>query len=62
LDLKSEEEMKKYFLSIGLSIKFKYSEKLNDNISIADLYEKVKELNIPVTEWNNYIISELKLN
>jgi hypothetical protein len=54
--------MKKYFLSLGLSIKFKFAEKLNDNISIADLFEKVKEKQVPVTQWYNFIIHELNLN
>jgi len=60
--LKSEEERKKYFLSIGLSIKFKYSDRLSENISIADLYDKGKEKNIHISEWYNFIMHELNLN
>jgi hypothetical protein len=54
--------MKKYFLSIGLSIKFKYAEKLSDNISIAELFEKAKVQSIPPTQWYSFIIQELNLN
>jgi hypothetical protein len=61
LDFKSEEEMKKYFLSIGLSLKFKFADKLTENISIGDLYEKARELNIPISEWYNFINQELNL-
>ncbi len=61
LDLKSEEELKKYFLSIGLSLKFKFADRISENISIAELYEKAVKFNIPVTEWLTFISQELNI-
>lgn len=60
--MKSEEDLKKYFLSIGLSMVFKFSDKLKANVSISALYEEAKLKNIPVVEWNNFIIEKLKNN
>ena len=60
--MKSEEDLKKYFLSIGLAMVFKFSDKLKTNISISDLYEEAKKNNIPVVEWHNYIVEKLKDN
>jgi len=63
LDVHNEEDLKKYFLSIGLSLKFKYSEKfLKSNKSLGDLYEKARENNIPISQWNNFIYDELNIN
>ncbi len=62
LEMKSEEDLKKYFLSIGLAMVFKFSDKLKANISISDLYEEAKRNNIPVIEWNNFIVEKLKNN
>lgn len=61
LDLQNEEELKKYFLSIGLSLKFKFSERINENISISDLYEKAVTQNIPVSEWLSFISQQLNI-
>ena len=59
--MKSEEELKRYFMSIGLSLKFKFAEKLtNSNISIADLYTKAKENNIPMEDWHDFIFDEMQ--
>lgn len=60
--MKSEEDLKKYFLSIGLSMIFKFSDKLKTNISISDLYEEAKIKNLPVTEWYTFIVDKLKSN
>lgn len=60
--MKSEEDLKKYFLSIGLAMIFKFSDKLKTNISISDLYEEARKYNIPVTEWYNFIVEKLKNN
>ena len=62
IEAKSEEDMKKYFLSIGLSMIFKYSDKLKNNISISDLYDEARAKNVPVAEWHNFIIEEIKKN
>lgn len=56
-----EEEGKKYFLSLGLSLKFKYSDSIKGNVSIADLYEKARSQNIPIATWHEFIISELNI-
>jgi hypothetical protein len=61
LDLKNEEERKKYFLSIGISLKFKFSNNMTQNISIGDLYERAKELNIPISDWYSFISHELSI-
>jgi hypothetical protein len=54
--------MKKYFLQLGLSLKFKYSERIkNSNVSLADIYDKIKEQNIPNTEWQDFILKELNI-
>jgi len=60
--MKSEEDLKKYFLSIGLAMIFKFSDKLRTNVSISDLYEEAKLNNIPVNEWYNFIVEKLKNN
>jgi hypothetical protein len=51
--------MKKQILSLGLTLKFKYSEKLKNNPPLADIYNKIKDKNIPKTEWHNFIINEI---
>ena len=42
----NQDEQKKYFLSIGLGIKFKYSEQIKEIISISDLFDKAKNQGI----------------
>ena len=59
---KSEEDLKKYFLSIGLSLVFKYSDKLKNNISINNLYEEARSKNLQINDWHNFIIDEIKKN
>ena len=61
LAVKNEEEIKKYFLSLGLNIKFKYVDKIKQSYSIETLYDKAKLLHIPINEWQNFILKELKL-
>jgi hypothetical protein len=61
LDLNNEEELKKYFLSIGLSLKFKYADRITENFSLADLYEEAREENVPVSEWYSYLCHKLKI-
>ena len=60
-DFESEEDRKKYFLSVGLNLKFKYSELINENLSIADLYEKCKELKIQPQNFQDFLIKELNI-
>lgn len=55
----TEEEQKKYFLSLGLGVKFKYSDQIKDSVSIADIYEKAKEMHIEPPEYQNFLIQEL---
>lgn len=55
----NEEVAKKYFLTVGLNLKFKWGEKIRDNVSIADLYEKARSNNIPPSEWQNFITRAL---
>jgi hypothetical protein len=59
LDLNNEEVARKYFLTIGLNLKFRWGEKIKENVSIADLYEKAKINNIPPSEWQNFITKSL---
>lgn len=61
LDLNNEEELKKYFLSIGLNLKFKNADKVNDLVSISELFEKARRLDVPVSDWYSFISQELKL-
>ena len=61
LDIRNEEEVKKYFLSIGLSLKFKYADRISDNISIAELYEKARIMEVPIEDWYNFISQELNI-
>ena len=60
-DFDNEEDRKKYFLSVGLNLKFKYSEQINENLSIADLYEKSKELKIKPQNFQDFLIKELNI-
>lgn len=55
LDKYSEEDKKKYFLKLGLSMKFKYGK----NCSISDLYTKAKEQNINPKDYEVFLMKEL---
>ena len=55
LDKYSEEDKKKYFLKLGLSMKFKYGK----NCSISDLYTKAKEQNINPKDYEGFLMKEL---
>lgn len=54
-DKYSEEDKKKYFLKLGLSMKFKFGK----NCSISDLYTKAKEQNINPNEYEDFLMKEL---
>ena len=58
----TEDEKKKYFLSIGLAVKFRYADQIQDSVSIADLYEKAKEMNVPHTEYQTFITNHLGIS
>lgn len=55
----TEEDLKKCFLSMGLGVKFKYSDQIKDSVSIADLYEKAKKLNIAPCDYQTFLLKEL---
>ena len=55
LDKYNEEDKKKYFLKLGLSMKFKYGK----NCSISDLYTKAKEQNINPKDYEDFLMKEL---
>ena len=59
--IKTEEDMKKYFFSIALNIKFKYADKINETISLDSLFEKAKNNFIAVNDWQKFIKKELNL-
>lgn len=44
-------ELKKYFLTIGLSLKFKFSDRIFENVSVVDLDYKAVNQNISIFEW-----------
>jgi hypothetical protein len=55
--------MKKYFLQLGLTLKFKYAERINNNnVSLADIYDKIRENNIQHTDWQDFILKELNIS
>ena len=58
----NEDDQKKYFLSIGLGIKFKYSEQIEEDVSIADLFEKAKNKGIKPQNYHDFLIRELNIN
>ena len=58
----SEDDQKKYFLSIGLGIKFKYSEQIEEDVSIADLFEKAKNKGIKPQNYHDFLIRELNIH
>ena len=60
--MKTEEDLKKYFLSIGLSLKFKFADKIkNSHISISDLFDKAIEQQIPITDWQIFIYDQMNI-
>jgi hypothetical protein len=58
---KTEEDLRKYFISMVLNYKFKYVDKLEGNINIDEMYDKVKRANLPINEWESFIQKELKI-
>lgn len=59
--LKKEEELKKYFYSIGLYLKLKYAENIHSSVTIQELYKRAKQKNIEVMQWNAFIRNELNI-
>ena len=53
----NEEDKKKYFLKLGLELKYKYMK----NESITDLYYKAKEENIDPFNYEDFIIKNLNI-
>ena len=53
----SENDKKKYFLKIGLELKCKYGKKE----SISDLFSKAKEQNIEPSNYEDFLMKELKI-
>lgn len=60
-DLKNRDQMKKYFLTIGLNMKFKYSNQLNSNVSITDLFDRAINQKIPIADWKVFIFENLQV-
>jgi len=58
---KTEEDLRKYFISMVLNYKFKFVDKLEGNINIDEMYDKVKRINLPLNEWESFIQKELKI-
>ena len=58
----NEDDQKKYFLSIGLGIKFKYSDQIEEDVSIADLFEKAKNKGIKPQNYHDFLIRELNIH
>ena len=61
IGLKSEDEMRKYFISLALNYKFKFADKIKEDFSIEGLYEKIKKLSVPISDWQMFIQKELRL-
>ena len=61
LDNLNDDELKKYFLSVGLGIKFKYSNQIQDNVSISDLFDKAKNQGIKIQNFQEFILKELNI-
>jgi hypothetical protein len=53
----SEEEKKKYFLKLGLRLKFNYGKKE----SITELYSKAKELNLQPFDYEAFLMQQLSI-
>lgn len=54
----TEEEKKKYFLKVGLRIKFNYGK----NEYITELYSKAKELNLQPFQYEDFLMKELNIS
>ena len=54
-DFKCEEDKKKYFLKLGLKMKFDYGK----NESITDLYSKAKEQNLEPSDYETFLMQQL---
>jgi hypothetical protein len=57
----SEDEQKKYFLSVGLGIKFKYSDQIQEDVSIAQLFDKAKNKGVKPQNYHDFLIKELNI-
>ena len=53
----SEEEKKKYFLKLGLRLKFNYGKKE----SITELYSKARELNLQPFDYEEFLMQQLSI-
>ena len=53
----SEEDKKKYFLQLGISMKSQYKK----NASLIGLYSKAKELNLEPHEYEDFLMKELEI-
>ena len=52
---------KKYFLSVGLGIKFKYSDQIQEDVSIAQLFDKAKNKGVKPQNYHDFLIKELNI-
>ena len=60
ISLETEEDRKKYFMSLAFNIKFKYSEKqIKQNMNINELFTIAKDNGIPPDDWYLFIYSSL---
>ena len=63
IDVNNEEELRKYFVSLGLSIKFKNAGKESkisgSKISMTSLFEKAREMDLPIEKWYSFLLLEL---
>ncbi|OMJ76909.1 hypothetical protein SteCoe_23611 [Stentor coeruleus] len=57
----SDDDMQKYFYSICLSLKIKYSkDKVGNRLSNQKLFKEAKELDIPLEEWYSFISNQFE--
>ncbi len=62
-ELESEEERKRYFMSIAFKMKFKYTDRIkNKKIKITDIYNLAKEENIKKEDWYIFIYTQLGIS
>lgn len=60
--VESDEERRRFFMSIAYRMKFKYSDRIkNKNLKLNDLYLKAKEENIQKEDWYIFIYTELDI-
>ena len=57
-DKMDEEGKKKYFLKLGLDIKYKYGK----NDCISELYSKAKEENVDISQFKDFIMKKLEIS